>query len=165
MRDIYTMKDVIKAKIRTGSGIEMTIESDRRTVQEIVSEIHRREESRARFREEFEKRRELERKRLEEFRRMRNETVHNMNPGQKIGKDGAKTKLILFTDLIKQGFFGNQRNLGDVQKALEEKGYHYPASSLSPTLLRLVRSGVLKRTKHVKGEKEVWVYSAREKNE
>lgn len=152
-------EEKVKATIKTSSGIEITIESDRRTVQEIASEIHRREESRVRFREEFEKRRELERKKFEELQSRRNEIVHRRDSRQDAGRGGNKTKMDVFTDLIRQNFFNESKNIGEVQKALQEKGYHYPMTSLSPTLLRLVRKGNLMRTRKIKDEKEVWAYS------
>ncbi len=154
------MAEKVKATIKTGSGVEIVIESDRRTVQEIVSEIHRREESRVRFREEFEKRRELERKRFIELRQKRNELVHGESKNHEKERNRAKTKMDVFADLIRQGFFNESRNLGEVQKVLEEKGYHYPVTSLSPTLLRLVRKGELRRTKQIKDDKEMWVYNS-----
>jgi len=153
-------KEIVKATIKTGSGIELTVESDRRTVQEIVSEIHRKEESRARFREEFEKRRELERKRFEELRHRRNEIVHGASSKHGTERTRTKTKMDVFADLIRQGFFNESKNIGEVQKALQEKGYHYPVTSLSPTLLRLVRKGDLRRTKQIEDEKEMWVYNS-----
>lgn len=158
------VKEIVKAKIRTGSGTELIVESDRETVRDVISEIHRREESRVRFREEFEKRRALERKRYEEIMRKRNEQTHGSNQNVRKEKSRHTTKMDVFMGLIKGGFFKDSKNLGDVQKALEEKGYHYPVTSLSPTLLRLVRRGLLGRTKQIKDEKETWVYSSGGKN-
>ncbi len=57
-------------------------------------------------------------------------------------------------DLKEEGFFKSKRAIGDIQKKLEEKGHIYALSSLSPALIRLVRSRVLGRLK----ESGVWKY-------
>ena len=50
-------------------------------------------------------------------------------------------------DLAQEGFFAQKRSLGDVQKALEERGHIYAVTSISPTLVRLTRSRTLRRIK------------------
>jgi hypothetical protein len=152
-------EDKVKAIIKTGSGTELIIESDRRTVQEIVSEIYRREESRIRFREEFEKRRKLERNRFEELQKTRNREAHGNTARKSANRSNTKTKVNIFMDLIKSNFFIKPKNISEVQEALQEKGYHYPSTSISPTLLRLVRKGSLSRIKQISNDKEMWVYS------
>lgn len=148
----------VKATVKTSSGTELTIESDRQTVQEIVAEIYRRDESRARFREDFEKRRILEKKRFEELLKKGNELTHSPEKS-KNNINRNSTKMETFLGLIKNSFFKEPKNIGEVQKALQEKGYHYPVTSLSPTLLRLVRKGMLSR---VRNENDIWVYSSGE---
>lgn len=49
--------------------------------------------------------------------------------------------------LIADGFFADKRALGDVRTALEARGHIYPVTSLSPALVRLVRSGEVRRIK------------------
>ncbi len=145
-------KEKVEVVVKTSSGVELKIESDRQTVQEIVSEIHRREESKARFREEFLKRRTTEDKKFQEMMKRRNKIMHSRLKNE-ISKVG--TKKSIFLELIKNKFFVEPKGIGDIQKALQEKGYHYPTTSLSPTLLRFVRSGMLKRSRNEKG---LWTY-------
>lgn len=52
------------------------------------------------------------------------------------------------------GFFKGKRSLSDIQEKLEEMGHIYAVTGLSPTLVRLVRAGVLGRVK----EDGVWKY-------
>jgi len=58
------------------------------------------------------------------------------------------------TELEQEGFFKAKRTLSAVQKKLEETGHFYAQTSLSPTLVRLVRKRLLRRIK----EKNGWVY-------
>ena len=124
-----------KATIRTKSGTEIIIESDKETINEIVTTIQRREEMRDRFREEFQKR--------------RNEVVH------------GKQKPLSATDMIlrlkHKGYFKEKRALGEIQRELEKHGYIYPQSTLSAVILRLLRKGELGR---VRDEKQ-WRYVQR----
>jgi len=53
----------------------------------------------------------------------------------------------LISDLIGGGFFKKPKELSAVKLALEEQGHFYPATSLSPILLRLVRRRSLRRIK------------------
>ena len=48
-------------------------------------------------------------------------------------------------DLKAKGFFGQKRAISDIQDKLEEEGHIYSLENLSPTLLRLVRTHVLRR--------------------
>jgi len=57
-------------------------------------------------------------------------------------------------DLKGEGFFKSKRTISDIQKTLEEKGHIYALTSLSPALLRVVRSRELGRIK----EGGVWKY-------
>src|SRR5687767_1992872 len=58
--------------------------------------------------------------------------------------------LALVSDLIDAGFFAQPRALGAIKNALAEQGRFYPATSLSPALLRLVRRKALRRVKDKK---------------
>lgn len=60
----------------------------------------------------------------------------------------------LVVDLKEEGFFEKPRGLGDISKALEEKGYLYPLTTLSGVVLGLVQRRLLGRKK-VDGK---WVY-------
>jgi hypothetical protein len=61
----------------------------------------------------------------------------------------------LVQQLIESGLFHQPKDLGAVKAALEEMGHHYPVTTLSPALLRLVRKRNLRRLK--KGSR--WVYT------
>jgi hypothetical protein len=56
--------------------------------------------------------------------------------------------------LVSAGFFSKKRAIGDVRDKLEEAGHIYPATSISPALIRLVRSRELRRIK----ENKQWRY-------
>lgn len=60
----------------------------------------------------------------------------------------------LISELIDGGFFKQPRELGAIKTALQEQGHHYPVTSLSPSVLRLVRRKQLRRLK----EKNRWMY-------
>jgi hypothetical protein len=60
----------------------------------------------------------------------------------------------LVVDLKEEGFFEKPKGLGDIGKALEEKGYLYPVTTLSGVVLSLVQKRVLRRKK-LDGK---WVY-------
>ena len=70
-------------------------------------------------------------------------------------KSTARPGIIdLISQLIDGGFFKEPRELGAIKTALAEQGHHYPVTSLSPTVLRLVRRKQLRRLK----EKDRWLY-------
>jgi hypothetical protein len=60
----------------------------------------------------------------------------------------------LILELIDGGFFRKPKELGLIKLALEEQGHFYPATTLSPILLRLVRRKELRRVK----DKKRWLY-------
>jgi hypothetical protein len=66
-------------------------------------------------------------------------------------RDGAAD---LILNLREEGFFNKPKGLGEVSKALEEKGFLYPTTSLSGVVLGLVKKRELRRKK-VDGR---WVY-------
>jgi hypothetical protein len=61
----------------------------------------------------------------------------------------------LISTLIDGGFFRKPKDLGAVKVALEEMGHFYPVTTLSPTLLRLVRRHQLRRLR----DKKRWLYT------
>ena len=66
------------------------------------------------------------------------------------------TPINLISSLIDGGFFRKKpKDLAAVKGALAEMGHVYPVTTLSPTLLRLVRSRQLRRLK----EKKRWLYT------
>jgi hypothetical protein len=56
--------------------------------------------------------------------------------------------------LLAAGFFRVPQGLAAIRSTLEEQGHFYPVTTLSPVLLRLVRSRNLRRIK----ENKVWSY-------
>jgi hypothetical protein len=50
-------------------------------------------------------------------------------------------------DLIVEDFFASKRGLGEIKAKLDEQAHFYPVTSLSPTLVRLVRKRELRRIK------------------
>jgi hypothetical protein len=69
---------------------------------------------------------------------------------------GSKpTPVNLISSLIDGGFFKKPKDLGAVKVALEEMGHHYPVTTLSPVLLRLIRKRHLRRMR----EQKRWVYT------
>lgn len=60
----------------------------------------------------------------------------------------------LISEFVETGFFATPKALNAIRLALNEQGHFYPATTLSPTLLRLVRKRQLRRIK----EDKRWVY-------
>lgn len=60
----------------------------------------------------------------------------------------------LIVALREEGFFDKPRKLGDIGTALEERGFLYPATSLSGVVLGLLKKGQLRRKK-IEGH---WAY-------
>lgn len=60
----------------------------------------------------------------------------------------------LIGELIDGGFFKQPKELGAIKNALEENGYHYPVTTLSPKLLGLVKKRQLRRIR----DKNRWTY-------
>jgi hypothetical protein len=61
----------------------------------------------------------------------------------------------LISEMISNGFFKEPRHLSALKDALEQNGQFYPVTTLSPAMLRLVRSRQLRRIKDNKGR---WSY-------
>jgi len=53
----------------------------------------------------------------------------------------------LIDSQVERGFFNKPVDLASVKSALEQMGHHYPLTTLSPTMLRLVRQRRLRRIK------------------
>ncbi len=65
------------------------------------------------------------------------------------------TPVNLVSSLIDGSFFRKPKDLSAIKVALEEMGHFYPVTTLSPTLLRLVRRRQLRRIK----DKKRWLYT------
>jgi hypothetical protein len=137
----------VKATIKSTSGTEITIESDRQTIGELVDWIHRREQARERFREEFEKRRELEKKRNDKQNKLIN---HNITKGEE--NQGSRSKQNMILDACSE----KSKSITEIKEDLRKKGHNYGLHALSPTLLRLTRRGLLVRDLNEQGN---WAYS------
>lgn len=64
------------------------------------------------------------------------------------------TLVNLIAELIDGGFFKKPKGLGAIKVALEEHGYFYPVTTLSPSMLRFVKKRQLRRIK----EGNRWAY-------
>jgi len=75
---------------------------------------------------------------------------------QALGKEQKKGQAAsgLVISLKEDGFFEKPKGLADISKALEEKGFLYPVTSLSGVVLGLVQKGHLRRKK-IEGR---WAY-------
>ena len=58
-----------------------------------------------------------------------------------------------------EGFFNNQRTIGEVREELRAHGWHYPLTTLSGTLIALVQQRKLRRERAKEGNKKIWKYS------
>lgn len=58
-----------------------------------------------------------------------------------------------------EGFFGSQRSIAEIKSKLADHGWHYPLTTLSGPLLRLVQQRLLRRERVKDGRKRVWKYS------
>ena len=67
-----------------------------------------------------------------------------------------KSPINLVAGLVDTGFFATPQALNAIKGALREQGHFYPVTTLSPTLLRLVRKKQLRRIK----ENKKWLYVA-----
>ncbi len=56
------------------------------------------------------------------------------------------------------GFFTSQRTLSEIREELGSRGWHYPLTTLSGVMQRLVRRRELRRERVKEGSKKVWKY-------
>ncbi len=117
-----------KAKIKTKTGTIVTIEGSSNEVAELIRL--------------FENESPIKNKKLSVKNVIRSSHSSKASP------------VNLVSSLIDGGFFKKQKDLSEVKHALEELGHVYPVTSLSPTLLRLVRRKQLRRVK----DKKRWLY-------
>jgi hypothetical protein len=59
-----------------------------------------------------------------------------------------------------EGFFAEQRSIGDIRQELKKNGWHYPLTSMSGPLQRLVQNRELRRERvDDEGSRKGWKYS------
>ena|SRR5258706_9374407 len=78
-------------------------------------------------------------------------------PAKKGGQPDTLTGRILA--IGSEGYFKDQRTLGEVREALGSRGWHYPLTTLSGVMQSLVRQRHLRRERVGAGGKQVWKYS------
>lgn len=61
--------------------------------------------------------------------------------------------------LRNEGFFKNQKTIGETREELRVHGWHYPLTTLSGTLQGLVRKRELRRERGKQGNKNILKYS------
>lgn len=88
---------------------------------------------------------------IERFDRTASAVSAPVRTGRSNSKAGPQERII---ELLAAGFFRLPQGLGAIRSALEEQGHFYPATTLSPVLLRLVRNRNLRRIK----ESNAWSY-------
>ena len=123
-----------KATIKTKAGTEIVIESDKETIEYIVSAIQRREEMTTYLRAS---------------RETRDKEIHGEQPRN-------ATQMIL--KFKREGYFKSERTATEVMEALKKEAFHYPLTTLYPVILRIVKKGYLGRLKNKEGN---WVYVQR----
>jgi alkanesulfonate monooxygenase SsuD/methylene tetrahydromethanopterin reductase-like flavin-dependent oxidoreductase (luciferase family) len=57
------------------------------------------------------------------------------------------------------GFFGSQRTLSDIREELGSRGFHYPLTTLSGVMQKLVRNRELRRERVKSGAKRTYKYA------
>jgi hypothetical protein len=110
-----------KAHIITKSGASITIEGTPKEVAELVTSLDHASPVKAQVKS---------------------------SGGSKSGSNGGISRPTigsLVGELTDGGFFKKPKELGAVELALEEHGYHYPVTTLSTTMLRLVKRRQLRR--------------------
>ena len=82
-------------------------------------------------------------------------------PGEVVGRRGGDPNTLRGRILVikSEGFFKEQRTLGEVREALGTRGWHYPVTTLSGTMQSLVRRRELRRERTGAGGKQAWKYS------
>jgi hypothetical protein len=81
----------------------------------------------------------------------------DVRPARK-GK-AAKSATARILVLREEGFFNNQRSMGEVSAELAAHGWHYPLTALSGNLQGLTQRREIRRVRAKKGNKIVWLYS------
>lgn len=88
-------------------------------------------------------------------REPRSKPTKTQTRGEQSSAGDKPTPINLISSLIDGGFFKKPKDLGAVKGALEEMGHYYPVTTLSPSLLRLVRKRQLRRLR----DQKRWLYT------
>lgn len=70
--------------------------------------------------------------------------------------ESAAGRILVLRD---ENFFKSQKSIGEIREELETHGWHYPATTLSGTLIELVQNRKLRRQKVKEGNKKVYKYT------
>jgi hypothetical protein len=123
--------DMVKAVVATPSGTKVTIEG---TDDEVVALVAC----------------------LETLGKGVSPRSRSVSSGRLGAQQKSKPTLVgLISELIGGGYFKEPKQLSALKRTLEEGGQFYPLTSLSPALLRLVRTRQLRRLKDSRGR---WTY-------
>jgi len=57
-----------------------------------------------------------------------------------------------------EGFFKKPQSIGQIRSELGAHGWHYPVTTLSGELMKLVQKRKLRRQRGKEGNRQVWVY-------
>jgi hypothetical protein len=126
---------MVKADIQTKDGTKIVIEGSAEEVHKIIAALERKEEAKKQER--------------------------SVAPKQKTGEVGKSGGGASIRDLVLQiregGFFDSPKGLADIKEQLQQEGYYFPVTSISPLMIRLVRRKYLTRIK----EAGNWKYAKR----
>lgn len=75
------------------------------------------------------------------------------------GKPAARSASGRIMVLRDEGFFKNQRSIGEIREELRAHGWHYPLTTLSGIMQALVQRRNLRRERAKKGNQRIWKYS------
>lgn len=83
--------------------------------------------------------------------------IENLVKGKKIDRKGPKYQL---EELVRDGFFKNQRSIPDILEELDKRNFHYKHGDLTRPLETLCHEKILRRDKKKnKNNKTLWYYS------
>lgn len=80
-------------------------------------------------------------------------------PARGQGESPAESTAGRILVLKDEDFFKAQRSIAEIREELQAHGWHYPATTLSGELIKLVQRRKLRRQKVKDGNKTIWKYS------
>jgi len=94
---------------------------------------------------------------LEGKKLSKSEKINGRKPKIENKKGGTTDKIL---SLNNDGFFNQPKTINQILDKLKDKDYHFKASDITLPLRRIVRNGVLKRTKLLRDgtKSKNWVY-------